>query len=198
MSISAILGRDGRYGRRGQNCNYCEVESIDLLKDVVPISERLLGFISSVTCLPRILKSHSHVRAVEKSFRRSKMLLWRPNRRTWRRMPNRMQVPIGTGPHSCLSNQQSTLFAVCTYCWVWRSSSSKPLYYQCYLLMTWPSFSMVCLLRSECAFRNNKRWQKMRTNTSQGESNSRELNALCCCNFGMLLWNSWYSIQGME
>ena len=35
MSISAILGRDGRYGRRGQNCNYCEVESIDLLRDVV-------------------------------------------------------------------------------------------------------------------------------------------------------------------
>ena len=35
MSIAGILGRDGTFGRRGQNCNYCEVDSIDLLKDVL-------------------------------------------------------------------------------------------------------------------------------------------------------------------
>ena len=41
MSISAILGRDGHFGRRGQNCNYCEVDSIDLLNDVVSIQRTL-------------------------------------------------------------------------------------------------------------------------------------------------------------
>ena len=41
MSISAILGRDGRYGRRGQNCNYCEVDSVDLQKDDVSVVRTL-------------------------------------------------------------------------------------------------------------------------------------------------------------
>ena len=41
MSISAILGRDGRYGRRGQNCNYCEVDSIHLLNDDVSVMRTL-------------------------------------------------------------------------------------------------------------------------------------------------------------
>ena len=35
MAISCILGYGGHYGRVGQNCNYCEVHTTDLLKDVV-------------------------------------------------------------------------------------------------------------------------------------------------------------------
>ena len=30
-----MLGRDAHLGRKGQNCNYCEIDSTELLKDVV-------------------------------------------------------------------------------------------------------------------------------------------------------------------
>ena len=41
MSISSIIALAGKYGSMGQNCNYCEVDSLDLLNDV-PITRRTL------------------------------------------------------------------------------------------------------------------------------------------------------------
>ena len=34
MSIASLLALAGKYASMGQNCNYCEIDAIDLLKDV--------------------------------------------------------------------------------------------------------------------------------------------------------------------
>ena len=42
MSISSIQGYGGHFGRRGQNCNYCEIDSVDLLNDVPAVQRTLI------------------------------------------------------------------------------------------------------------------------------------------------------------